>query len=84
VSATGAVLVGLLGRGYDEAANMNHLPSHCVSPAADPSRGRQPLCQQIRPTSPSDGSLGEALVRLSRISAADDDDAVEDAREAVK
>jgi hypothetical protein len=84
VSATGAVLVALLAGCVTQAANAPSPGVTAVSPTADPSGVTATVCKQIRSDVASRmSSLGEALGDYLGYQAADDDDAVEDAREAV-
>jgi hypothetical protein len=83
VSATGAVLVALLAGCVTQAANAPS-PRSTASPTADPSGATVTVCKQIRSDLGSRmSSLGEALGDYLGYRAADDDDAVEDARAAV-
>jgi hypothetical protein len=84
VSATGAVLVALLAGCGTQAANAPSPRATAVSPAADASGATATVCKQIRSDIASRmSSLGEALGDYLGYRAADDDDAVEDARKAV-
>lgn len=83
-SATGAVLVALLAGCTTQAASAPSTTATVASPAADPSGATATVCKRIR----SDlagrmSSLGEALGDYLGYRAADDDDAVADARAAV-
>jgi hypothetical protein len=84
VSATGAVLVALLAGCMTQAANAPGPRATAVSPTADPRGATATSCKQIRSDLASRmSSLGEAMGDYLGYRAADDDDAVEDARQAV-
>ena len=84
VSATGALLVALLAGCMTQAANAPSPRATAISPTADPSGATASVCQQIRSDLGSRmSSLGEALGDYLGYRAADEDDAVEDARTAV-
>ena len=84
VAATGAVLVALLTGCMTQAANAPAPRTTAVSPTADSSGATATVCKQIRSDLASRmSSLGEALGDYLGYRAADDDDAVEDARVAV-
>ncbi len=83
-SAIGAVLLALLAGCVTQAANAPSPAATAVSPAADPSGATATVCKQIRSDLANRmSSLGEALGDYLGYRAADDDDAVEDARAAV-
>ena len=84
VAATGALLVSLLAGCMTQAANAPAPRTTAVSPTADSSGATATVCKQIRSDLASRmSSLGEALGDYLGYRAADDDDAVEDARVAV-
>ena len=84
VSATGVVLLALLTGCVTQAANAPSPATTAVSPAADASGATATVCKQIRSDLANRmSSLGEALGDYLGYRAADDDDAVEDARAAV-